>query len=118
MKLWKGFFYCFWLSDSSDNQIKLADLISGLVQKLPADNKNDFSESGAALFLRSFWDTMGREWPKLDHLRLNKYYYLMKSVLYQSFQLIAVLSDSGKSMSWDALIVKGHNAILMGTVFE
>ena len=118
LKLWKGFFYCFWLSDKTDGQFALAELIAKLVHNLPVEKKGDFAESGAALFLRSFWETMGREWPRLDRLRLNKYYNLMKHMLHQSFQLISVASETEESSSWNPEIVKGHNAILLGTVFE
>lgn len=118
LKLWKGFFYCFWLSDKTEGQFALAELIAKLVHNLPFEKKDDFSESGAALFLRSFWETMGREWPRLDRLRLNKYYNLMKNVLHQSFQMIAIASETEESCSWNPEIVKGHTAILLGTVFE
>ena len=96
----------------------LAELIAKLVHNLPFEKKGDFSESGAAMFLRSFWETMGREWPRLDRLRLNKYYNLMKHVLHQSFQMVAISSQVDESVAWTADLVKGHNAILFGTVFE
>lgn len=118
LKLWKGFFYCFWLSDKAEGQNSLAELISKLVHNLSVENKDAFSESSAGLFLRSFWETMGREWPHLDRLRLNKYYNLMKHVLHQSFQIIAICSETEESVSWSADLVKGHTGILVGTVFE
>lgn len=118
MKLWKGFFFCFWLSDKTEGQFALAELIAKLVHNLPVEKKGDFSESGAALFLRSFWETMGREWPRLDRLRLNKYYNLMKNVLHQSFQMIAISSETEETVAWTADLVKAHSAILKGTVFE
>lgn len=118
LKLWKGFFYCFWLSDKTDGQFNLAELICKLVHNLPFEKKGVFAESGSALFLRSFWETMGREWPRLDRLRLNKYYSLMKHMIHQSFQMIAIASETEESSLWNPEIVKGHNAILLGTVFE
>ncbi len=119
MKLWKGFFYCFWLSDTTDGQFALAELISKLVHNLPPiDKDGGFGESGAALFLRSFWETMGREWPLLDRLRLNKYYNLMKQVLSESFKMIAIASESENDSAWDPEVVKGHTDILLSTVFE
>ena len=120
MKLWKGFFYCFWLSDKTEGQFVLAEMIAKLVHNLPAENDSGFAESGAALFLRSFWETMGREWPCLDRLRLNKYYNLMKNILHESFQMIAITSTSETEefTSWNPELVKGHTAILLGTVFE
>lgn len=118
LKLWKGFFYCFWLSDKTEGQFNLGALIAKLVHNLPAEKKGTFSDSGAALFLRSFWETMGREWPRLDRLRLNKYYNLMKQVLFESFQMITVNSSSEESACWTSDLIKGHTAILLGTVFD
>lgn len=119
LKLWKGFFYCFWLSDKTDGQNNLAELIAKLVQNLSVVRDGAFAESAASRFLRSFWETMGREWTNLDHLRLNKYYNLMKQVLHQSFQMIAIASETAEgSVAWNSDIVKGHNSILFGTVFE
>lgn len=118
LKLWKGFFYCFWLSDKTEGQFALAELIAKLIHNLSHENMGVFSESGAALFLRSFWETMGREWPRLDRLRLNKYYNLIKNVLHQSFQFIAIASETEDCSSWNPEVVKGHTAILLGTVFE
>lgn len=118
MKLWKGFFFCFWLSDKTEGQFSLAELIAKLVHNLPVEKRGDFSESGAALFLRSFWETMGREWPRLDRLRLNKYYNLMKNVIHQSFQMIAIASETEDSVSWNSDLVRAYGDILKGTVFE
>ena len=119
LKLWKGFFYCFWLSDKTDGQNNLAELIANLVQNLPVEKDGTFFESGASRFLRSFWETMGREWSGLDRLRLNKYYNLIKQVLHKSFQMIAIISETEEgSVTWSSDLVKGHNSILIGTVFE
>ena len=94
-------------------------MIANLVQNLPVEKDGTFFESGASRFLRSFWETMGREWSGLDRLRLNKYYNLIKQVLHKSFQMIAIISETEEgSVTWSSDLVKGHNSILIGTVFE
>lgn len=115
LKLWKGFFYCFWLSDKPEGQHKLAEIISKFVHELSVDNKEFFAESSAFLFLRTFWETMGREWAGLDHFRLNKYYYFMGRVLFESFNMIIQKSESNEMMEQ---LVKTHNAILESVVFD
>ena len=116
LKLWKGFFYCFWLSDKSDGQQKLAEIISKFIHKLPVDNKNNPAESSAFIFMRTFWETMGREWPNLDHLRLNKYYYFMGRFLFESFTLIA--SNCTDDNEWSFDMVKALTAILSSVIFD
>ncbi len=115
-KLWKGFFYCFWLSDKTDGQHKLAEIIAKFIFQLPADNKSNVADSSAFLFIRTFWETMGREWPNLDHLRLSKYYYFMGRFLFESLNFIA--SKSLENSEWSADLVKAHNSILSSTVFD
>jgi ribosomal RNA-processing protein 1 len=116
MKLWKGFFYCFWLSDKTDGQHRLAEIISKFVFQLPTDNKNITADSAAFLFIRTFWETMGREWHNLDHLRLNKYYYFIGRVLFESFNLIEY--KCGDGCEWSVDLVKAQNAVLSSSVFD
>lgn len=40
------------------------------------------------LFIRTFWQTMNREWKGIDRLRLDKYYMLIRLVLRQSFEVL------------------------------
>ena len=116
MKLWKGFFYCFWLSDKTDGQHKLAEVISKFIHQLPVDNKSNPSDSSAFLFVRAFWETMGREWPSLDHLRLNKYYYFMGRILFETLNFIASKHENGSE--WSVDLVKAQGSILSSTVFD
>eukprot|EP00514_Thraustochytrium_sp_LLF1b_P011925 CAMPEP_0184547434 /NCGR_PEP_ID=MMETSP0199_2-20130426/5570_1 /TAXON_ID=1112570 /ORGANISM="Thraustochytrium sp., Strain LLF1b" /LENGTH=583 /DNA_ID=CAMNT_0026941929 /DNA_START=282 /DNA_END=2030 /DNA_ORIENTATION=- len=73
LKLWKGLFYCMWMSDKVPVQQDLAERIASLVSafKKPANS---------ILFYRAFAVTMRREWAGLDKLRLDKFYSLIRFV--------------------------------------
>jgi ribosomal RNA-processing protein 1 len=64
LKLWKGLFYCMWMSDKPRNQQQLARDLAGLVEVL--------REGVVVAFLDGFWITMGREWGGIDVLRYVK----------------------------------------------
>jgi ribosomal RNA-processing protein 1 len=61
MKLWKGLFYCMWMSDRARTQQQLARSLASLVEDVPA--------SETVIFLDAFWKTMAREWIGIDALR-------------------------------------------------
>lgn len=61
-KLWKGIFYCFWMSDKPLVQQALA---SELAELLLLIEKSDV----ALGFLHGFWETTTREWNGIDRLR-------------------------------------------------
>ncbi|XP_054982750.1 ribosomal RNA processing protein 1 homolog A isoform X3 [Sorex araneus] len=44
--------------------------------------------SAEHLFLRTFWQTMIREWVGIDRLRLDKFYLLMRMVLHESLKAL------------------------------
>ncbi|XP_069801149.1 ribosomal RNA processing protein 1 homolog A-like [Dendropsophus ebraccatus] len=66
-KIWKGLFYCMWMQDKPQLQEELALTMSQLVHSL----QNRQSQS---LFVRTFWQTLNREWNGIDRLRLDKFY--------------------------------------------
>ncbi|GAV98853.1 Nop52-domain-containing protein [Lentinula edodes] len=68
-RLWKGIFYCFWMSDKPLVQQALASELAELV--LTTTNS-----SSKLSFLNGFWETMVREWNGIDRLRLDKYLML------------------------------------------
>jgi hypothetical protein len=78
LKLWKGLFYCMWMSDKTPVQQELAVEMAQLVHTL-----NDASL--VALWLRTFHFTMRREWHMIDKYRLDKYYSLMRYVEHETF---------------------------------
>ncbi|KAG6337072.1 hypothetical protein ID866_2025 [Astraeus odoratus] len=61
-KLWKGIFYCFWMSDKPLVQQALASELAELLLTI-ADT------SSSLHFLRGFWSIIVREWHGIDRLR-------------------------------------------------
>ncbi|KAF8203812.1 nucleolar protein,Nop52-domain-containing protein, partial [Pholiota molesta] len=80
-KLWKGIFYCFWMSDKPLVQQGLA---AELAEMLLTIN----STPASLAFLRGFWETTVREWNGIDRLRLDKYYMLIRRFINATFRLL------------------------------
>ncbi len=78
LKLWKGLFYCFWMSDRTATQQALATDLASLVKVVFRDN--------LIPFLAAFWRTMCREWSGIDVLRLDKFYTLLRRYVEYSFR--------------------------------
>ncbi|MXQ82256.1 hypothetical protein E5288_WYG010894 [Bos mutus] len=87
LKVWKGLFYCMWMQDKPLLQEELGRTISQLVHAFQTTEAQH-------LFLQTFWQTMNREWPGIDRLRLDKFYMLMRMVLHEA---LTVLQTQG----WD-----------------
>ncbi|KAG2207961.1 hypothetical protein INT47_010945 [Mucor saturninus] len=83
-KLWKGLFY------SND--------LGALVMEMPAAN--------AIPFLKTFWKVHCQEWHGLDRIRLDKYYLLLRRVIYFSFQFLA-------RESWDTVYLEAYTDMLL-----
>lgn len=66
MKLWKGLFFCMWMSDKPFVQQELANNIAGLVHCFAKRDQ-------ALMFLDAFFKTMAREWFAIDRFRLEKF---------------------------------------------
>ncbi|CAO3654790.1 unnamed protein product [Mucor hiemalis] len=98
IKLWKGLFYCFWMSDKPLIQQELANDLGALVMNMPASN--------AIPFLKAFWQIHCQEWHGLDRIRLDKYYLLLRRVIYFSFQFLA-------RESWDAVYLEAYTDMLI-----
>ncbi|POS87138.1 hypothetical protein EPUL_001500 [Erysiphe pulchra] len=80
LKLWKGLFYCMWMSDRPLAQQALASSLAQLVFILPLEN--------VIPFLRGFWQTMQREWTNIDVLRMEKFLLLTRRYLAASFEVL------------------------------
>lgn len=65
LKIWKGLFYCMWMSDKMPVQEELSTNLASLMHSCR-------TVSSALLFIGAFYATMIREWPLLDRLRLDK----------------------------------------------
>lgn len=61
LKLWKGLFYCMWMSDKPRNQQQLARDLSELIDIV--------SGPMVVPFVDAFWKTMAREWTGIGRLR-------------------------------------------------
>lgn len=97
LKLWKGLFYCMWMSDRPRTQQALADSLAELVSTVSAP--------AALPFLRAFWQTMQREWTNIDVLRMEKFLLLTRRYVGATFTLL-------KRAGWDEALVKQHLDLL------
>ncbi|GAB1526030.1 hypothetical protein RhiTH_009196 [Rhizoctonia solani] len=64
-KLWKGLFYCFWMSDKPLVQQDLSSELANLVLVIP-------TLDSAIGFIRGFWEAIVREWSGIDRYRKDK----------------------------------------------
>ncbi|CDW93683.1 hypothetical protein [Sporisorium scitamineum] len=96
-KLWKGLFYCFWMSDKPLIQQRLANDLAQLVLVHPSTSTTSSTSEGAMTeramaglkFLETFWDTLVTEWSGLDKHRIDKFYLLVRRFVASGFQLLA-----------------------------
>lgn len=101
-KLWKGLFYCLWHSDKAPAQAVLINRICSMVKNL------DF---GLCLhYFSAFLITLRREWNGVDHLRLDKFYLLIRKFLRSVFELM-------KKYDWNLEIVGKCTEILENNAF-
>ncbi|WWC92815.1 uncharacterized protein L201_007774 [Kwoniella dendrophila CBS 6074] len=115
-KLWKGLFYCFWMSDKPLVQQALAaDLAELLLQIKPRSAAPSDRFEASIAFLEGFWDSIVREWAGIDKLRMDKYYLLMRKYVNATFRLLArerwekqaveavnrILTKNGGPMTWE-----------------
>ncbi|KAI0652418.1 Nop52-domain-containing protein [Trametes meyenii] len=97
-KLWKGIFYCFWMSDKPLVQQALASEIAEILLSI--------SKLSVSLeFLRGFWESTVHEWNSIDRLRIDKYYMLVRRFVNASFRLLI-------REGWDEAACREYNSIL------
>lgn len=116
-KLWKGIFYCFWMSDKPLVQQALAQELADLVLQVAgqsADAEASLDEDKAKAraltaldFYRGFWTTMHAEWLGIDKFRVNKYYLLMRRVLHAGLVLL-------QTHAWDEALVHRFVTVMRG----
>jgi ribosomal RNA-processing protein 1 len=97
MKLWKGLFYCVWMSDKPLVQQELAQQLAAAIHCMPRDQE--------LRYIEAFWCTMIREWYNIDRLRLDKYYMLIRKMLHEIFEYL-------KRRSWDNSSVESVSLLL------
>ncbi|KAI9313941.1 hypothetical protein BX666DRAFT_1863614, partial [Dichotomocladium elegans] len=98
LKLWKGLFYCYWMSDKPLIQQQLAQDLGSLVLDIPATN--------TIPFLEAFWDIHCQQWHGLDRLRLDKFYMLLRRIVFYSFLYLA-------NQDWNAEAVEAYTNMLL-----
>ncbi|CAK9182381.1 unnamed protein product [Ilex paraguariensis] len=101
-KLWKGLFYCMWHADKAQSQSELVTRLSSLILNL------DLRLS--LHYFSTFLLTMRREWPGIDHLRLDKFYLLIRSFVRSIFGLF-------KKNNWDLELLRAVMSILKDKAF-
>lgn len=104
LKLWKGLFYCMWLTPNPVPQQRLAQEFASFVPKT-------LQRQNVLPFLDAFWETLGREWNSIDSLRLDKYLRLARCMLREEFLWL-------KRMQWDQEILTQHNAMMEKTALN
>ncbi|KAG8763949.1 hypothetical protein FRC11_008276 [Ceratobasidium sp. 423] len=100
-KLWKGLFYCFWMSDKPLVQQDLSSELANLVLVIPP-------LESAIGFVHGFWEAMVREWAGIDRYRINKYYMLIRRFVNATFRLLL-------KHDWNIKACDTLNEILQGS---
>jgi ribosomal RNA-processing protein 1 len=103
-RLWKGIFYCFWMSDKPRVQQALAQEMADIV--LSIEQSKDEESDGAMRFLEGFFDAMVREWWGLDKWRVDKFMMLVRRFVGAGMRLLA-------QRSWQADSVQRFTSVLM-----
>ncbi|KAF9214196.1 hypothetical protein BGZ59_004155 [Podila verticillata] len=98
MKLWKGLFYCVWMSDKPVVQQQLSETLSSLILRVPRSSVMDF--------ISTFWLTMCGEWHGIDRLRLDKFYFLLRRFLSYSFRML-------KENEWDLETIEEFSKVMI-----
>uniref|UniRef100_A0A3Q2D7Y2 Ribosomal RNA processing protein 1 homolog A-like n=1 Tax=Cyprinodon variegatus TaxID=28743 RepID=A0A3Q2D7Y2_CYPVA len=81
LKLWKGLFYCLWMQDKPLLQEELSHQISKLIHSF-----HDIDRQ--LMYLKSFLQTLEREWTGIDRLRMDKFYQLVRFMFRQTFEIL------------------------------
>ncbi|KAF9978991.1 hypothetical protein BGZ73_007878 [Actinomortierella ambigua] len=98
MKLWKGLFFCVWMSDKPVIQQQLSDTLSSLIMRVPRE--------AVMHFISAFWETISAEWNNIDRLRLDKYYFLLRRFIYYSFKML-------KENNWDLETIEEYTTLMI-----
>jgi ribosomal RNA-processing protein 1 len=103
MTLWKGLFYCFWMSDKEAVQEELAVSMANLLHLVQHER--------AMLYLDCFYKTIRREWEGLDRLRMDKFMQLVRKFVFSSLQLL-------QRCDWNNMMVVWVTATMGSDLFE
>nr|CAB3265795.1 ribosomal RNA processing protein 1 homolog [Phallusia mammillata] len=98
IKIWKGLFYCMWMSDKPLIQEELAKGIAGILPQLR-------NMKTSMMYFDTFLETMHREWRGIDRLRMDKFYLLCRFLLQNMFQCL-------KDNQWEKGLIEWATGIL------
>ncbi|KAH8738953.1 RRp1-like protein [Cryptosporidium ryanae] len=103
IKLWKGLYYCMWLSDKVLIQREVAIGISNLQKKFTCINS-------WLSFIEEFYIMMRFRWDSIDHYRMDKFAFLQRTMISESLDLI-------KNKDFENSYIEGFFSVLIGTLF-
>lgn len=83
LALWKGLYFCFWMSDKPLIQESQAQAIADLLSRAFIPNSPP-----AWQFARGFFLTLQREWLGLDRFRMDKFMMLVRRFLRATFAMV------------------------------
>lgn len=98
MRIWKGLYYCMWMSDKPLVQEEFAESISQLVFCFD-------SKDVALLYTKCALNTLSTEWFGLDQYRIDKFEMLARRIIRQTFLIC-------KKMSWNEEWVVGFADVI------
>lgn len=87
MRLWRGLFYCMWMSDKPLIQEELAESLSKIVHCFE-------DKDVIMLYTKCALNTLGTEWFGIDQYRLDKFAMLVRRIIRQTYQVC-------KAKVWD-----------------
>lgn len=107
-KLWKGIFYCFWMSDKPRVQQALANEMAEIPLKIQRSLKDRKKISNTAWqFFEGFLDSMVREWWGLDKWRVDKFMMLVRRFINAGFRLLDLQQFQDESVKrFTAMLIK------------
>merc|ERR1712071_336121 len=92
LKLWKGLFYCMWMSDKPLIQEDLAETIASLVHSI-VDRKTGLN------FVKIGLVTMARDWSGIDTWRMDKFMMFVRRIIRHSLEYLAENSWNEEEVS-------------------
>lgn len=88
----------FWMSDKPLVQQALAMELASLISDCPTE--------ATLTFLETFWEIFCAEWHGIDRIRLDKYYMLLRRVIFFSFLYLA-------NQQWNPEVVDDYAEMLL-----
>ncbi|ETO02673.1 hypothetical protein RFI_34745, partial [Reticulomyxa filosa] len=98
-QIWEGLFYTYWMSDKPLVQQELALLITTMIHHC-SDNARSL------VFIGSGWYTLSREWTRIDFLRMDKFMSLVRHLMHQCLDFLAL-------NSWDTSLCQSFSNLFL-----